>query len=409
MAEIIPFRAVRPTRDKAHLVASRSYVSYSPRHLNRKLQENPFSFIHIINPEHGSRIKTKPNSSARFRKVKARFEQFLTDGVLIQDRDAAFYLYRQSSEQSSSMGLICGVSVTEYNDGKIKIHEQTITSRVDVFTKYLDVCDFNAEPVLLTYTTEASHLNSLMRALAANRAEYEFSTTDRIKHELWVIDKPDQIKAIQAEMKAVDKLYIADGHHRMASSAMLSQTRKQQANQALTDFALALVVPEQELRIQSFHRIIHLEDGLDERAFLKALAQDFKIEKSAQAVYPEQTNTFGMCLASGWYHLELLSPIKSNSAVDLLDTMILTRKVLEPLFGIFDQKIDRRISFLPENQAVSPIEKSIYQGRCTAIFTLHAIGVPELVAVADANEIMPPKSTYIEPKLRSGLTIMRLS
>jgi len=409
MAEITPFRAVRPTRDKAHLVASRSYVSYSPRHLNRKLQENPFSFIHIINPEFGSNVKTKPNSPARFKKVKARFEQFLADGVLMQDDEPAFYLYRQSSAASSSMGLICGVSVAEYAAGKIKIHEQTITSRVSIFTSYLDVCDFNAEPVLLTYTTEASHLNSLMHALAADRAEYEFSTTDCMKHELWVIDKPGQIAAIQEEMKAVKTLYIADGHHRMASSAMLSETRKQRGSQALTDFALALIVPEQELRIQSFHRIIHLEEGLDEKAFLQQLEKDFSVTKTSLAIYPSKVHQFGMCLSSGWYTLELIKPISAKTAIDALDTMVLTRKVLEPLFGIFDQKIDRRISFLPENQSLSAVEKSIHQGRCTAIFTLHAIGVPELVAVADANEIMPPKSTYIEPKLRSGLTIMKLS
>src|SRR5690606_22445218 len=208
MAEIIPFRAVRPTRDKVHLVATRSYVTYQPRHLNRKLLENPYSFVHIINPEFGKSRKSRPNSDTRFKRIKKRFEEFCDENILVQDDQDAFYIYRQITPSHTFTGIVCGVAVKEYTEGHIKIHEQTLTSRVGVFTQYLDICDFNAEPVLLTYTSKTTKIDALIGKSTNTRPEYDFTTTDRIQHQLWLVDDKNEIEAIQKEFSKLECLYI---------------------------------------------------------------------------------------------------------------------------------------------------------------------------------------------------------
>ncbi len=412
MAEIIPFRAVRPTRDKVHLVATRSYVTYQPRHLNRKLLENPYSFVHIINPEFGKSRKSRPNSDSRFNNIKNKFDAFCEDGTLMQDKDDAFYVYQQITPTHSFTGIICGVAVKEYTEGHIKIHEQTLTSRVSVFTKYLDICDFNAEPVLLTYTDKSPKIDTLIAKSKEVRAEYDFTTTDRIHHQLWLITDSAEISAIKVEFSKLDCLYIADGHHRMASSALLGEKRKNRKNWTpndISNYALALIMPEKELNIQPFHRVIKLDEPIDEREFLADLTDHFTVTKKAKRYFPKLNHEFGLRLSNGWYSLKLKDKIVSDKVVEHLDPMILTKTILEPLFDIHDQKTDRRIQFIPGKDPIDRFEKSIDEGSTTALFTLHSTSTKQLFDVSDANEIMPPKSTYVEPKLRSGLTIMKLS
>lgn len=412
MAEIIPFKAIRPPRDKAHLVATRSYVTYQPRHLNRKLMENPFSFVHIINPEFGKKRKSRPNSDARFQKIKKRFEEFCADDFLVQDTEDSFYIYRQITPTHSFTGIICGVAVKEYTEGHIKIHEQTLTSRVGVFTKYLDICDFNAEPVLLTYTDKRVDIDELIAKNMEVRPEYDFTTTDRKQHQLWLITDEFEISAIQKAFSTLDCLYIADGHHRMASSALLNAKRSEGKNhdpKRIDNYALALVMPEKELNIRPFHRVIQLGEVFDEEVFLKDLEKHFKITKKGRKYYPKANHEFGMRLSDGWYSLKLTDKIISDNVVDHLDPMILTRTVLEPVFHIMDQKTDRRIQFIPGKESLDPFEKGINEGVITVLFTLFSTSTEQLFSVSDANELMPPKSTYVEPKLRSGLTIMKLS
>lgn len=412
MAEIIPFRAVRPTRDKVHLVATRSYVTYQPRHLNRKLLENPYSFVHIINPEFGKSRKSRPNSDTRFKRIKKRFEEFCDDKILVQDEQDAFYIYRQITPSHTFTGIVCGVAVKEYTEGHIKIHEQTLTSRVGVFTQYLDICDFNAEPVLLTYKCKTPQIDALTARCANTRPEYDFTTTDRNQHQLWLIEDKSEIETIQKEFSKLECLYIADGHHRMASSAHLAEKRRSRSDwtpSAISNYALALILPEKELNIRPFHRVIKLDELIDENQLLSDLEVHFKIEKKKRTYYPKSNHEFGMRITKGWYSLKLKDKPESEKVVAHLDPMILTETILEPLFDIHDQKTDRRIQFIPGKESLERFEKSIDEGVTTVLFTLHSTSTEQLFAVSDANEIMPPKSTYVEPKLRSGLTIMKLS
>ncbi len=412
MSKIIPFRAVRPPRDKVHLVASRSYVSYKPAQLKRKLSENPYSFIHIINPEFGTQAKTKRNSPKRFKLVKEKYQEFVSKGYLFQDDQEAFYIYRQTTTDQSFTGIVCGVDIREYLEGKIKIHEHTLTSRVQTFTNYLDIWDFNAEPVLLTFPHQEIDFQKLIHRAVNERAEYDFTTTNMNRHEVWVIDDTDEILKIQSAFASLKELYIADGHHRMASSVNLGENRKARnswTEDHICNFALAMIIPDDILSIQPFHRILQLEEEINEADLMQSLEENFEVEACGNCFLPPQPHQFGMRLKSGWYTLKFKGKITGNRVIDSLDPVVLTNQILEPLFQIFDQKTDERISFIPGNDPIEPFEKAIDNGFYSVLFTLYPVSPEELFAVSDAGEVMPPKSTYIEPKLRSGLTMMKLS
>ena len=217
MAVIAKFKALRPVRDKVHLVATRPYYSYKKNVLKAKMETNPWTLLNIINPEFDPSKKTKPNSTERFELVKKGYDQFVQDGILVQDIEPKLYLYKQTSESHSCIGVIAGASVEEYLAKKIKIHEATLTTREALFEHYLDVVGYNAEPVLLSYSGN-KNIQDLIEEIALSRPEYEFTTTDKIKHELWIVQNDDADK-IQAYFEPIKEVYIADGHHRTASSA----------------------------------------------------------------------------------------------------------------------------------------------------------------------------------------------
>ncbi len=415
MTKIAPFRAVRPSKDKVHLVASRSYVMYSRNDLYRKLSENPFTFIHIINPEFGAPVKTKPNTKERFLKVKEKYEDFLKNEFLVPDLTPAVFIYRQITLERTFTGIVCGVSIDEYENGNIKIHEHTITEREEVFCRYLDICDFNAEPVLLTCRDELPILQNKIKSITSSEPEFDYSTTDRVRHQLWIVDNPKDQATIAAEYSKVGNLYIADGHHRTASSVKLGKRRNSQmAYDVLPDkmphnFVLSMIIPSNELMILPFHRLIELDAPYESNKLLKNLAVDFDIIKSGEQVLPDKNGEFGLRINEGWYRLILKKKIKVVDPTKRLDTSLLTQYILQPQFHILDPKTDKRMSYIPGNEPLKPYEQRITKQKNLILFSLKAVTPDELFAVADAGGIMPPKSTWIAPKLRSGLTIMPLS
>ncbi len=410
MVHIQPFKAVRPPAHLAHLVASRSYVSYGATALQRKLNENPFSFIHIINPEHGAPKRTKPNSVERFRKVRGRYEQFCREGILKADELASFYIYRQDTPEASFTGLICGVSIDDYAGGRVKIHEHTLTAREQTFCTYLDTCNFNAEPVLLTYRENIAELQALLAAQQARRPDCDFSTTDRHRHQLWSITDTEIQGKISAAFAHVPHLYIADGHHRMASSALLGQRRREAGGHpdAMHNCVLSLIIPSEQLLIKPFHRLLNLGLDFDQEAFLEKLKQEFVVTPCGTCCLPDEARLWGMRLRNGWYTLRLRQPLHAHNEVERLDAAILSEKILKPCLGIVDEKTDPRIQFIPGNLDLDPFIQTIDKGGASVLFTLFPVNADALFAVADVGGIMPPKSTWVAPKLRSGLTIMEL-
>jgi uncharacterized protein (DUF1015 family) len=387
-------------------------VSYSPSALKRKLTENPFSFIHIINPEFGREQKSRKNSPERFTKVREKYESFRQADILFTEEDPAFYLYEQVTPTATFTGLICGVSTGDYRSGKIKKHEQTLTSRENMFCQYLDISGLNAEPVLLTYRENLAGVEAFFASKKLERPEYEFTTTDRVTHRLWVIKDQGEQQKLMEGMKRIDCLYIADGHHRMASSALLAEKRRREnphhTGREYYNFTMAMLMPGDHLQILPFHRLLSAKCTIEDSRLLEQLRRSYDISRCIDCFRPSAKRQFGMRLKDGWYSLRLKEYSGGKNAYAHLDSVILTESILKPIIGIVDQKTDPRIQFIPDTEEIGQYERMIDAGKSKALFTMHRVEPEELYAVSDEGSTMPPKSTYIEPKLRSGMVIMPL-
>ncbi|MGV3631475.1 MAG: DUF1015 domain-containing protein [Bacteroidota bacterium] len=409
MAKLKPFKAIRPTRDKAHLVATRPVYTYRKSILKAKLEENPYTFIRIINPEYNEAVKTKPNSKERFLNVKHQFEIFCDAGILIQDKEEHIYLYRQTKAGHAFVGVIAGASVEEYDQDLIKKHEATLTSREEMFTNYLDLVGFNAEPVLLSYPKN-DELNTLYEKIMQDRPEYEFSTTDQVKHELWLINKTDEKQLLELFDK-IPETYIADGHHRSASSARLAE--KYNAGGTVQtqnhNYFLAFLMDDSRMNILEFNRLVKSLKGLDSARLLEQLSEHFTIEKLPAAQKPGREHEITMNLRNEWYKLSCKPGTVNNAhPVACLDAEILTQYILTPLLGIKDLKTDSNIEFVSGNLGIEAISDAIANQKAELGFVLYPITMEQVKRVADNRMIMPPKSTWVEPKLRSGLTIYNI-
>jgi uncharacterized protein (DUF1015 family) len=409
MAILKAFKAIRPSRDKAHLVATRPVASYKKSVLKAKLETNPYSFIHIINPEFGEIVKTKANSKERFQNIKNQFDIFCTNEVLIQDQEDALYLYQQTKDGHQYLGIIGGASVAEYNDKKIKKHEATLTSREAMFTNYLDLVGFNAEPVLLAYPHHAE-LEKKYAEIKKNRPEYEFSTTDKVKHEVWILNQADT-HFITETFKTIPATYIADGHHRSASSARLAELLDERGENSNSDnhhFFLAYFIDEERLNIVEYNRLIK-KLNINENEFLEKLSTHFEITALDKPQHPTREHEITMNLKNKWYSLICKSEIIDYSdPVSGLDPEILTQRILTPILGIHDLRTNDNIDFISGDLGLEAISAPIKSGKADLGFVLFPLNMAQVKRVADNEMIMPPKSTWVEPKLRSGLTIYNI-
>jgi uncharacterized protein (DUF1015 family) len=412
MAVIKPFKGIRPVRDKIHLVASRSYISYDKESLHAKLSENPYSFIHIINPEFGKKEKTEPNSDERFKKVRERFNEFVADDIYLKDETPSFYIYRQTQPDHTFTGIIGCASIDDYLDGVIKIHEQTITARQEVFKQYLDITDFHAEPVLLTYADQKP-VDAIIDKKTLERPEYEFTTTDLIKHEVWLIQDEHQLQIIEQSFNGLDSIYIADGHHRSASSALLGEKRREQypnytGNEAFNHY-MAIFIPESQLKIFAFNRLVK-NLGISSSEFFSKIEEHFEMKEQSEAFKPKKLHEFSMYLSNTWYLLTAKPhTYQGGSTLSDLDAQILSNYLLAPILGINDLKTDPRIDFMGDLYGNEAMKKRVDKGEFELAIGLFPVSTQQLKTIADHGETMPPKSTWIEPKIRSGLTIFSLS
>ncbi|MEN9399477.1 MAG: hypothetical protein RL632_578 [Bacteroidota bacterium] len=410
MARISPFKAIRPVRDKVHLVATRPYYSYTQNVLKAKLEDNPFTLLRIINPEFESEKHTAPNSLERFELVKEKYAEFIQDGILFQDKDSHLYIYRQTKEDHVFTGVIAGASIAEYEADLIRKHEATLTSREEMFTNYLEIVGYNAEPVLLAHPHHVG-VQQLLNQCIAVRPEYEFTTTDRIKHELWVVNT-EQTAALQNAFLEIPVTYIADGHHRSASSARLKKERIQKGSDQFPneDYFLAFFIDEEVLQILEFNRIVKTLNGLTTAEFLQALNQSFDVLPLAEFQKPAHAHQMTMYLDETWYSLNCHENcIDHEHPVRSLDAEILTQYVLTPILGIQDLKTDEHIEFISGAEPISKLKKKIDATKNSVAFVLYPVAMDEVKRVADNHMIMPPKSTWVEPKLRSGLTIYNIN
>lgn len=412
MAKIVPFKAIRPTRDKAYLVSSMPAYIYPKHLLEAKLESNPYTFLHVINPKFRADNKTQPNSMERFEKVREKFDEFNAAGIFMQDEKESFYIYRQITPTNTYVGLISGISVDDYLNGNIKIHEHTLTQREETFKLYLDVCQFNAEPVLLTYKDNPT-VDAVINKYLATRSEYEFCTTHHIKQDLWLVNDENDINTLVDAFKNINAIYIADGHHRSASSVLYAQSKRAENSNYNPDapfnFFLSYLIPESKLNIIEYNRTVSSLNEHTPESFLAEVAKLFDVVEKDADYSPTKRHNFSMYLAGKWYSITAKKgTYEEDDIVGNLDARILTTNILKPILGITDLKTDNRIEFMEGTKGAKGLKDKVDSEEAIVAFGLYPVAIEQLKAVADANNIMPPKSTWIEPKMRSGLTIYSL-
>ena len=410
MIKINPFQAIRPTRDKAYLVASRSYLSYSETTLREKLLNNPYTFLQVINPEY-SLDSPILHGIEKYKLVRQKYLNFRSDGTLVKDEKPCFYIYQQVTQENIYTGIIVAASIDDYLNGIIKLHEHTISKREVMFSDYLEHTGFNAEPVLLTYP-KIPRVNEIMNVYMQERPEYEFTSTNKVLHNLWLIDKDIDIKEIQSLFMKVDSVYIADGHHRSASSALYCNRKREQLTNIKGsepfNYFMSFMIDDEQMRIYDFNRLVKDLNGWSINEYLLKVGEVYNIEKNVNHK-PTQKDEIYMYLDGNWFSLiAKANTYDASHCVDHLDPAILSKNILDPILGIKDIRNDQRIDFMDGKQGLTSLKNAVDSGDYRVAFALKPITIEQLKHVSDQNEVMPPKSTYIEPKLRSGLTIYSL-
>jgi uncharacterized protein (DUF1015 family) len=405
MSKIIPFKAVRPTSDKVALVTCRNYDDYSPAELASWLNFNPYSFLHIINPAYVNAQKITLDK--RFKGVAHKYQDFKNEGTFIEDETPAFFLYQIETKSQTFTGLVAGTSIEEYKKNIIKKHEDTLQYRVELFKDYLHQTGFNTEPVLITYP-DNEDINNWITKKLKEQPVYHFATTNKEKHTLWKVDTDSEINWLQKEFENIPELYIADGHHRSESAELLYDQYRNAENDKLNYF-MSFLIAESNVKIYEFNRIIRDLNGYTKEVFLEKLSDHFIIKSKEQELWkPQGKFEFGMYLDGCFYALFYKQETKNPSIIENLDAQILYDKVLLPILGIEDLRNDERIEYIPGKQSILTLKELVDEGEFEVGFMLFPSDIKEIKTLADKNLIMPPKSTYIEPKFRSGLIIYEL-
>ena len=405
MSKIIPFKAVRPTPNKVGLVTCRNYDDYSSAELAAWLSFNPYSFLHVINPAymHSQKITL----DKRFKGVAHKYQDFKEEGIFMEDEKPAFFLYEIQGKVQTFTGFVAGTSIEDYKNNVIKKHEDTLQYRVEYFKDYLHQTGFNTEPVLITYP-DNEILNTWIAEKKKSQPIYNYSTTNKENHQVWKIETDEEINWLTKQFENIPELYIADGHHRSASAEMLYDENKDLSNENLNYF-MSFLIAESNVKIYEFNRIIRDLNGFTKDDFLEKLAENFIIKDKEQELWkPQSKFEFGMYLDGSFYALFYKQESKTPSILENLDAQILYDKVLQPLLGIEDLRNDERIEYIPGKQSILTIKELVDEGEFEVGFMLFPSDISEIKALADNNLIMPPKSTYIEPKFRSGLMVYEL-
>jgi uncharacterized protein (DUF1015 family) len=409
MAKLIPFKAVKPTRAIVGLVAARPYQSYTIEERESRMSYNPYSFLHIVNPSY--KYDKVITGNERYKLVKKRYSEFKEDGVFVQDEKPSFYVYKIVNRNNQEFsGIIAATSAEDYEADIIKKHEDTISKREETFKTYLKTVGFNAEPVLLTYPDNAK-ISGIIKETQKGNAEFEFTMTYRDTHYLWKIEDEKIIKTIQAEFEEMNTIYIADGHHRSASSYRLYKEEKENNpnhnGTELYNFFMSYLIPESDLVIQEFNRLVKDLNGLTKEEFLIKLDETYRIENRGLLTYhPSKPHHFSMYLDGEFYSLYLRKINYSfETSLERLDSQVLYKTILDPILGIKDLRNDNRIEYVNGRHEMITIKSSVDSGKFKVGFGMCPPTITELKEIANDGLKMPPKSTYILPKLRSGITI----
>lgn len=412
MADVRPFAGLRPIRALAEKVASPPYDVLNSNEARDMAGENPISFLHINKPEIDLPPETDPYSDDVYAKGAENLQKMIRDGVLVQDDQPCFYLYAQTWGDHRQVGLVAGASVQEYIDDKIKKHELTREEKERDRIRHIESLGAQVGPVFLTYKA-LPEIDKELAVIQEKDPVYDFTAEDDIRHTFWVISSKLRIEMIAQLFERVPLLYVADGHHRSASATIIAQKRREQnpdyTGQEPWNFFLAVIFPHDQMKILPYNRVVRDLNRASSEEFIRKIEGSFYLSKSDQPIAPERTKVFGMYLDGNWYRLEAKAgTYNDNDAVESLDVAILQNNLLNPILGIEDPRKDKRIDFVGGIRGLGELEKRVNSGEMKVAFSLHATTIEQLIDVADAGKIMPPKSTWFEPKLRSGLVIHKI-
>jgi uncharacterized protein (DUF1015 family) len=407
-----PFKALRPIPEKAKAIASMPYDVIDSDEARREVQKNPLSFLHVEKPEVDLPLGTDLYAPAVYAKARENLYKYVSAGYMKQDTKPAYYIYKQVMDGRAQIGLVGLTSVDEYMDGTIKKHELTRAEKEADRIRHIDACDAHPSPVFFTYRHQDIIDDTVAKVIANKRPEYDFISDDGIQHTLWVMDDLQDIKTIQNAFAALPNLYVADGHHRTASAAKVGLKRREQFPDYKGDeefnYFMAVIFPDNQLKIYDYNRVVKDLNGLTADEFLAKIAEKWNVTPIPEGANfaPQKKHNISMYLDGKWYRLEPKPGTwNEKNIVEDLDVSILQNNLLNPILGIKDPRTDQRIDFIGGIRGLDELVKRVDSGKEAVAFAMYPTSMDELLGIADAGEIMPPKSTWFEPKLRSGLFI----
>ena len=410
MATVKPFICVRPNENVADKVAALPYDVYNRQEACEVVKNNPLSFLNIDRAETQFDDSVDTYAPQVYQKAKELLLNMIADGTFITDEDKAYYVYELTMNGRSQTGIVACASIDDYASNVIKKHENTRADKEVDRINHVDTCSAQTGPIFLAYRAN-DVINGEVAKAKAEKSVYDFVSDDGIRHAVWKISAPDSVEKIQNAFAKINEIYIADGHHRAASAVKVGFKRRE-ANPSYTgdeefNFFLSVLFPDEQLMIMDYNRVVKDLNGLSEDEFISKLSEVFDISESNAQVKPSKKGDVGMYMSGKWYLLTAKDEIKSDDPVDGLDVAILQNNVLTPILGIEDPRTDKRIDFIGGIRGLGELERRADSDMKVA-FAMYPTSIAELFAVADAGLLMPPKSTWFEPKLRSGLFIHRI-
>lgn len=416
MVRIKDFKGLRPRKDLVEKIASHPYDVLSTEEAIEEARDNPYSFLHVVRSEIDLPPYIDTCDKKVYQKAAENLNKMIQNGWLFQDKQGAMYIYQQIMGHHVQRGLVAVSSVEDYLSGKIRIHELTREKKERDRINHILYTNANTGPVFLTYQAK-EEINSLVEQIVDEKnPEYDFVADDGVRHTLWVVSDKGNIDNFTKLFQNVFYAYVADGHHRAKSAAMareiLKKKNKNHTGNEEYNWFLSVLFPDTQLKILDYNRVVKDLNGLTVREFLEKIGEKFTLRKaeSKEQAKPKMPNQFGMYLDGSWYVLEPQKGVFStNDIVESLDVSILQNEILTPILGIGDPRKDDRIDFIGGSRGLGELEKRVHSGEMAVAFALYPTSIKQLMAIADAGKLMPPKSTWFEPKLRSGLVVHLLS
>jgi uncharacterized protein (DUF1015 family) len=414
MAIVKPFRGYRPTEDLVHRIASRPYDVLNSGEARMEANGNPYSFLHVVKPEIDLPEDTDHYADIVYQTGKRNLHQLIEKGIFVQDEYPMYYIYAQNLWGKTQYGLVGCASVDDYLNNKIRKHELTRPDKEEDRKNHIRITNFNAEPVFFAYPDNRS-IDSIVQKNILKKPQFDFEASDGVRHTFWIIDNQDHIQTIERTFRdEIPFTYVADGHHRTAAAAHVGEERKQKnpehSGNEEYNFFLAVHFPASQLTIIDYNRLVKDLNGYSAEDFIQKIAQSFRVTRKGNRPYkPEKLHQFSMYIDSNWYALDAnRDTYNDQDPIACLDVTLLSQTILSPVLDIKDLRKSNRIDFVGGIRGLQELQKRVDSGEMAVAFALYPVSMEQLINIADTGNIMPPKTTWFEPKLRSGLVVHEL-